>query len=172
MVMCKFFGYPVYYEMARYRSFIIGISQKFKFSSVAAYDVRHRQRLAHAGSMLFSSVDHDLYVTIFDMGAIKGAGRCAKCGSGEHATSECSRSSNSARGAANRGRGQARGKRGGKNDKSEICYNFQSGSCGWGGSCFRLHKCVGCGGDSPQSSCTTASCKAAAARVGNAAAGT
>ena len=64
IVMCKSYGYNVYFEMARYRMFIIGISQKFRFQSVAAYDMRHRQRLAQAGSMLFSSVDHDLYVTI------------------------------------------------------------------------------------------------------------
>ena len=154
--------------MARYRSFIIGISQKYKFPYVAAYDLRHRQRLAHAGSFLFSSVDHDLYVTIFDMGAIKSASRCARCNSGDHVTSECGKSSaGPSRGQANRSRGQNRSRKGnGGKEKVEICYNFQSGSCSWGGSCFRLHKCAGCGGDSPQSSCSTASCKAAANRTG------
>ena len=82
LVLCKCYGYNVYYEMVRYRMFIIGISQKFRFQSVAAYDLRHRQRLAHAGSFLFSSVDHELFVTIFDIGAIKSTNRCNRCGSG------------------------------------------------------------------------------------------
>ena len=173
MVLCKFYGYTVYYEMARYRAFIIGISQKYKFAAVAAYDLRHRQRLAHAGSFLFSSVDHDLYVTIFDMGAVKSAGRCTRCGSGDHNTSECGKSSGSSRGNSSRSRGQNRRKNGnGKGEKSEICYNFQSGSCSWGGSCFRLHKCAGCGGDSSQASCGNPGCKAAYSRNSGTAAST
>ena len=163
IVMCKSYGYNVYYEMARYRMFIMGISQKFRFQSVAAYDLRHRQRLAHSGSLLFSSVDHDLYVTIFDIGAIKSSGKCSRCGSGDHMTSECSRSAGGAKGNPGRGRGQGRGKTLGRGDNNEICYNFQTGNCSWGSNCFRRHKCAGCGGDNPQSSCTTASCKAAIA---------
>ena len=171
MVLCKFFGYAVYYEMARYRAFIIGISQKYKFSSVAAYDLRHRQRLAHAGSFLFSSVDHDLYVTIFDMGSVKSTGKCARCGSGDHFTSECGRAAGPSRGAAGgRSRGQNRGRRGGKGDRNEICYNFQTGGCNWGGNCFRLHKCAGCGSDSPQSTCSNSNCKAAVSKAANSAA--
>ena len=169
MVLCKRYGYNVYYEMARYRMFIIGISQKFRFQSVAAYDLRHRQRLANAGSFLFSSVDHELYVTTFDIGAIKSTNRCGKCGSSDHGTSECSRSAGAAKGNPDKSKGQNRGKKTGKGD--EICYNFQSGSCSWGANCFRRHKCVGCGGDNPQSSCNSTSCKAAVARAASAPAG-
>ena len=113
MIMCKRFGYTLYYEMARYRAFIINISQKFKFSYVYNYDVRHRQRLANARSCLFSSVDHDLYITIFDTGAVKSLAKCAKCSSVEHSTSQCDRVSGNGKGAGARGRGQARGRRGG-----------------------------------------------------------
>ena len=42
MLMSMHFGHNVYIEMALNRSFIIGISQKYKFSYVAAYDLRHR----------------------------------------------------------------------------------------------------------------------------------
>ena len=164
MLMCKYYGYSIYCEMAKYRAFIIGISQKFKFPYVAAYDLRHRQRLAQGSSFLYSMVDHDLYVTIFDVGAVKHNSRCAKCTSSDHATSECGKPSTSNRGMGNRQRGQNRGRKGGAS-KSEVCYNFQSGSCTWGASCFRRHQCVGCGGDAPQSACSTASCKAATSRA-------
>ena len=164
MLMCKHYGYAIYYEMARYRAFIIGISQKFKFPYVAAYDHRHRQRLAQSGSFLFSMVDHDLYITIFDVGAVKHNGRCAKCASSDHSTSECGKPSGGNRGQVSRQRGSNRGRKNGTG-KSEVCYNFQSGSCAWGASCYRKHQCVGCGSDAPQTACSTASCKAAIAKA-------
>ena len=113
MLMCKNFGYNVYYEMARYRVFLINLSQKFKFQYIASYDWRHRQRLAHSGSMLFSMVDHDLYVTIFDGGAVRVSNRCAKCTSIDHTTSECPRATSNGRGSSARSRGHNRGRRGG-----------------------------------------------------------
>ena len=113
MIMCKKYGYPIYYEMARYRAFIINISQKFKFSHVFSYDVKHRQRLANSRSCLYSAVDHDLYITIFDAGAVKNVARCAKCSSLEHSTSQCERPSGGGRGSGFRARGQGRPRRGG-----------------------------------------------------------
>ena len=55
------------------------MSQKVKFKFVAAYDLRHRQHLANTGSLAFYRVDHELYVTIFDAGAIENSGKCGKC---------------------------------------------------------------------------------------------
>ena len=158
MVLCKKYGYCVYREMARYRAFMISNSQKFKFAHVAMYDLKHRQRLANEGSFLFSNVDQDLYLTIFDAGALKSTGKCARCSSTEHHTSQCDRTTGGGRGTNTRARGQNRA-RGGGSARSEICYSFQSGQCKWGGECYRRHKCAGCGGDSPQNSCKTPSCK-------------
>ena len=161
MLMCRHYGHNVYLEMAKYRRFVIEISQKYKFSHVATYDIRHRRRLAHSGSLLYSQVDHDLYVTIFDSGAVRSSGKCAKCASLDHVTSDCSvKSAAAGRGSTTR-RGPGRGRRWGGAGRSEICYNFQSGNCSWGGDCIRRHKCVGCGGDNPQSTCGNPSCKAA-----------
>ena len=164
MLMSRHFGHAVYVEMAKYRSFMIGISQKYKFSHVNAYDVRHRQRLAHTGSFLFSLVDHDLYVTKFDSSAVKGSSKCSKCASIEHTTSECSVNKPTGAGRGTNKRGSNRGRRGGTG-RSEICYNYQTGNCNWGGDCIRRHKCAGCGGDNPQSSCPTPSCKTAVAKA-------
>ena len=162
MLMSMNFGRNVYLEMERYRSFIIGISLKYKFTHVAAYDLRHRQRLAYSGSFLYSQVDHDLYVTIFDASAVKSTGKCSKCASTDHTTSECHiKPAGAGRGSSTR-RSSGRGRRGGTG-RSEICYNYQTGNCNWGGDCIRRHKCVGCGADNPQSTCGNPSCKTAVA---------
>ena len=120
MLMSRHFGHNVYIEMARYRSFIIGISLKYKFSHVAAYDLRHRQRLAHSASFLYSLVDHDLYVTIFDSSAVKSSGKCNKCASSDHTTSECqTKLTGAGRGSSTR-RSAGRGRRGGDRTERDL----------------------------------------------------
>ena len=150
MVLTKFFGYEVYYQMARYRAFILHISQKFKYQNVLSYDTRHRQRLAQTRSLAFARMDHELFIMTFDASAAKPAVRCGKCTSVEHSSSDCNVKQKSA---------GPRASTRPEPDKSEVCFRFQQKRCRWGAKCFRRHCCAGCGGPDPQSACSKPSCK-------------
>ena len=148
MLLSKYHGYPVFYQMARYMSFIVNLAQKFKINNVLAYDVRHRQRLGQARSFEFTAIDNELYVVNFDASATKSPSKCQKCGGADHLFSECNAK-----------------KSGGKNrsnvDRNEICYMFQFKKCKWGPECYRRHACASCGGTDPQSACPNPKCKTA-----------
>lgn len=170
MLMAKAQGFATFYQMARYMGFILNIAQKFKIASVLSYDVRHRQRLAQTGSVEFSRLDHELFVTTFDVNAAK-SNKCLKCGASDHASADCVRRTASGNGGLNNRGASSGSNAGGSNfrgpqkpfvDRStEICFMFQFRKCRWADKCQRRHVCATCQGPEPQCACPNAKCKAA-----------
>ena len=75
----------IYFKLLSYRETILKCSQKFKWTTVYIYDQRFRAKLATTHSFNFDSIDHDLYVTIFDGSAVRSdVPRCHRCKSFYH----------------------------------------------------------------------------------------
>ena len=164
LVICSCYGLCVFHQMVAYRLFIISLFQKYRLPYVVHYDSRHRQLLGARRSFAFNSLNHDLFVTTFDSGAVRASTtRCTRCGSVDHQVAACpfrppGQSSELPGRRNDRGsdrtdsRGAERG--GDRADRSgEICYLYQENKCKAGSKCSRKHACISCGGSDGLKSC-------------------
>ena len=154
LIMVKAFGYELFVQMNRYRNFIIGLFQKFKAPQVITYDFKHRQRLSTCYSSNFVTLDHDLYVTIFDAQALRNVNKCNKCSSVDHSSVECPfKSSQQSSDPFRSKRGQSSSNQS-SNVKGQVCQRFQNDSCRFGNKCRYKHECFECGGSEGFKSCS------------------
>jgi hypothetical protein len=152
LVLVGAFGVSIFFELARYRAFILGLFQKFKLPQVLVYDLRHRQRLASFKSLSFASVDHDLYVTIFDSNSVRTGGvKCNICNANDHTAAKCPFRIAGQPHEASRG---APAKKREPEVAKEICVLFQDNRCRFGEKCRRRHVCYLCQGPEPAKTCT------------------
>ena len=76
--------------LVTYRETIQAACRKFNWSSVYIYDQKFRAQLAESRYLSYDSIDHDLYVTIFNTDALRSdAIRCFRCKSYDHVVIQC-----------------------------------------------------------------------------------
>ena len=153
------YGLELYFELASYRSFILSLTEKYKVPFILTYDERHRAALGRARSFDFSYFNNQLFVTIFDVSALRATTKCQKCASVEHVSKDCPFRGSAPSGGASSVSGSDKQKSGRQSvDPNEVCIRFQDGSCRFR-KCPRKHCCFICGGPNGAKSCTKCSGK-------------
>ena len=147
------YGLELYFELASYRSFIISLTEKYKIPFILTYDERHRAALGRARSFDFSYFNNQLFVTIFDVNALRATTKCQKCASVEHNSKDCPFRGSAPSGGAASYSGSDKQKSGRQSiDPNEVCIRFQDGTCRFR-KCPRKHCCFICGGPNGAKSC-------------------
>ena len=148
------YGLELYFELASYRSFILSLTDKYKVPFILTYDERHRAALGRARSFDFCYFNNQLFVTIFDVSALRATTKCQKCASVEHNSKDCPFRGSAPSGGASSVSGSDKQKSGRQSvDPNEVCIRFQDGSCRFR-KCPRKHCCFICGGPNGAKSCT------------------
>ena len=157
------YGLEMYYELASYRSFILSLTDKYKVPFILTYDERHRTALGRARSFEFSSFNHQLFVTIFDVNSLRTSSKCAKCASLEHVSKDCPFRGAAPSGGVTNQSSADRSRAGRQNvDPDEVCIRFQDGTCKFK-KCPCKHCCLLCGGPNGAKSCGNCASKARSA---------
>ena len=140
----------LYSELASYRNFIHSCEKKFLWPAIHAYDSRFRAKLSTSKSMKYTSVDTDIYVSVFDVTAIKKDGkRCFRCRSEHHMVQECPFPATEQTVKKNDHQASKYNK---YHEGREICRNFNIGKCTFP-QCRRQHVCEACRGMEPAHKC-------------------
>lgn len=139
-----------YNDMAKYRNFIQKCAHKFMWHAVYAYDCRFRSQMTQGDTKTYSSVDTDLYTSVFDVTVVRKDGRtCHRCKSREHLVTDCPFPATN--------QTEAIAKQSSQNTRAsanEICRNFNAGKCRYP-LCKRQHVCSSCGGAEPEYRCAS-----------------
>ena len=155
-IMTNFHGIQIFNIMSRYKVKIIEWERKHVWKVLQMFDLHHRTRLAMNLSIDFMDIDVLMVNGILDRDSLKvHAQRCPWCYSYNHTSKGCP-----FQGAPGSNPG-ATGRTGGLGIpiKDQFCYAWNDYRCADPG-CLRRHRCRGCGGESPFSTCQqTGKCK-------------
>ena len=121
------------FDLVCYQLLICQAARKYKLSAVLEYDARFRQSAAIDRTMVWSSVNPDLYTQCMTGQALA---LCTSCKRPGHIAANCNF----------RARGQA------SSGSPELCRRYNSGICTLK-KCRYTHSCSSCGGGHPASSC-------------------
>ena len=142
-LLIRHYGLAMYSNMSLYRARIVGLTQKYRWSHVMLYDIRHRRKLSTYRSFDFSIVDQELYLSVFDSQSVRSGSRCNKCLAFDHSTGECPFKARDVVGIPDKKKAL----------KNDICEKFQENKCRFGSKCYRKHVCSACGSSEPKITC-------------------
>lgn len=159
VVLVAHYGEELYFELAKYRSFLISLTRKYKVPFILTYDERNRAALGRFRSFNFATFDNQLFVTIFDANSLRAVTRCPRCASVDHGVVDCPFRGTAPQGAKSQSSQSSqsnpeKGKPKSPVDPNEVCIRYQDGTCRYkGNSCPRKHCCYICGGPAGAKSC-------------------